>query len=66
MINIYPGQTARPMQARLYQAAQKAYVPQRLLQPSDVAEIVLSVQSLPTSAEVTDIAVRPPCPPCPA
>jgi len=66
VIGIYPGQTASPMQARLYQTAQKTYVPERLLQPSDVAEVVLSVLNLPISAEVTDIAVRPMCSPRPA
>jgi hypothetical protein len=63
VISIYPGQTASPMQARLYQTAQKTYVPERPLQPSDVAEVVLSVLSLPTSAEVTEIAMRLMCSP---
>ena len=61
MISIYPGQTASLLRARLYQTAPKTYVPKRPLPPSDVAEVVLSVLSLPTSAEVTDIAVRPMC-----
>ncbi len=53
-------------QARLYHTAQKTYVPERPLKPSDVAEVVLSVLSLPPSAEVTDIAVHPMCSPHPA
>jgi len=58
VISVYPGQTATPMQARLYEVAHNAYVPERLLQPSDVAEVVLSALSLPRGAEVTDITVR--------
>jgi NADP-dependent 3-hydroxy acid dehydrogenase YdfG len=59
VISVYPGQTASPMQADLYEAAQKIYTPERLLQASDVAEVVVCALSLPRSAEVTDIALRP-------
>ena len=53
------------MQARLLEA-QNTYVPERHLRPSEVAGVVLSALSLSTSAEVTDIAVRPRCSPHPA
>jgi NADP-dependent 3-hydroxy acid dehydrogenase YdfG len=59
VISVFPGQTAGPMQERLYAVAEKVYVPERLLQPADVAEVVVSALSLPSSAEVTDVAVRP-------
>lgn len=47
------------MQAAIYAAAERPYEPQNLLQPEDVAEIVLAALLLPWSAEVTDIHVRP-------
>jgi NADP-dependent 3-hydroxy acid dehydrogenase YdfG len=59
VISVYPGQTASPMQAALYEAAGKPYIPERLLRPADVAEVVLFALSMPGSAEITDIAVRP-------
>jgi hypothetical protein len=65
MISIYLGQTASPMQARLLDGAE--YLRAREAPPAvAVAGVVLSVLSLPTSAEVTDIAVRPMCSPHPA
>jgi NADP-dependent 3-hydroxy acid dehydrogenase YdfG len=57
--SVYPGQTATQMQASLCQVAGKAYAPERLVQPTDVAEVVLCALSLPRTAEVTDIAIRP-------
>ena len=35
------------------------YDPDRLIQPSDVAELVAGVLSMPRTAEVTEISVRP-------
>jgi NADP-dependent 3-hydroxy acid dehydrogenase YdfG len=57
--SVFPGQTASPMQAGLYRIAGKVYAPERLLQPADVAEVVVSALRLPRTAEVTDISVRP-------
>jgi NADP-dependent 3-hydroxy acid dehydrogenase YdfG len=37
----------------------RTYRPEELLQPRDVAEIVLAALALPDSAEVTDLHVRP-------
>lgn len=59
VISVYPGQTASQMQALLHEVAGKAYAPERLMQPADVAEVVICALSLPRSAEVTDIAMRP-------
>ena len=58
VISVYPGQTASPMQAALYEAAGKPYIPERLLRPADVAEVVLFALSMPGSAEITDVAIR--------
>ena len=57
--SIYPGRTATPRQARIHALEGKAYVPERLLQPEDVAEVVINVLTLPRSAEITDVRIRP-------
>jgi NADP-dependent 3-hydroxy acid dehydrogenase YdfG len=57
--SIYPGRTATPRQARIHALERKAYVPERLLQPADVAEVVLKILTLPRTAEVTDVRIRP-------
>jgi NADP-dependent 3-hydroxy acid dehydrogenase YdfG len=59
VLSVYPGRTASPMQAAIYKMEGKAYNPERLLQPEDVAACVISALSLPRTAEVTDIQVRP-------
>ena len=57
--SIYPGRVASPMQARVHEMEGKDYDPERFVQPSDVAQQVASVLSLPATAEVTDLSVRP-------
>ena len=47
------------MQERIYVAEGNPYDPARLLQPEDVAAAVIEAVSLPQSAEVTDIRIRP-------
>jgi NADP-dependent 3-hydroxy acid dehydrogenase YdfG len=47
------------MQARIHEKERKAYRPELLLQPDDIASIVLSALSLPRTAELTDIHIRP-------
>lgn len=42
VLTVYPGRTATPLQAALHNAEGKPYRPELLLQPSDVAAIVLS------------------------
>jgi NAD(P)-dependent dehydrogenase (short-subunit alcohol dehydrogenase family) len=59
VLSVYPGRTATPAQAALYAAAGQAYDPKRLLQPEDVASIVLAAVGLPRTAEVTDVRIRP-------
>ncbi|HSG90822.1 MAG TPA: SDR family NAD(P)-dependent oxidoreductase [Pseudomonadales bacterium] len=59
VLSVYPGKTATPMQASIYAAEERPYEPENLLQPEDVAEIVLAALLLPWTAEVTDIHVRP-------
>lgn len=56
---VYVGRTATPMQARLHRWEGRRYDPGTLLQPSDVASVVLSVIGMPATAEITDVTVRP-------
>lgn len=59
VLSVYPGRTASPMQKKLYVMNDKPYEPQKLVQPEDVAEAVLSALGLPLTSEVTDISIRP-------
>ena len=47
------------MQQRLSEMEGKPYTPETLLQPEDVASVVVNALSLPRTAEVTDIWIRP-------
>jgi short-subunit dehydrogenase len=59
VLTVYPGRTATPMQAALFQQEGRPYQPERLMQPEDVAAAVLNALTLPRTAEITDINVRP-------
>jgi NADP-dependent 3-hydroxy acid dehydrogenase YdfG len=59
VLSVYPGRTATPMQKAVHDLEGKAYRPEFFMQPDDVAVMVVSALSLPRSAEVTDIMVRP-------
>ena len=59
VLSVYLGRTASEMQERICQMEGKAYQPELLLQPADVASVVVHALSLPRTAEVTDISIRP-------
>lgn len=59
VLSIYPGRTATPRQEGIFADEGARYVPERLLQSSDVAGAVLFCLSLPQNAEVTDLYIRP-------
>ena len=59
VLSIYPGRTASPMQEAVFKMEGKEYRPELLMQPEDLASVVISALALPRSAEVTDINVRP-------
>jgi short-subunit dehydrogenase len=59
VLSVYPGRTATPMQESIFAAEGRSYDPSRLLQPEDVAEMVLAALCLPRTAEVTDLHIRP-------
>jgi NADP-dependent 3-hydroxy acid dehydrogenase YdfG len=59
VLTVYLGRTATDMQERIHRMQGKPYQPELLLQPEDVASVILNVLSLPPTAEVTDIHIRP-------
>jgi NAD(P)-dependent dehydrogenase (short-subunit alcohol dehydrogenase family) len=59
VLSVYPGRTAGPMQEALHRLEGRPYRPDRLLQPDDVAATIMDVLSLPRTAEVTDLHIRP-------
>jgi short-subunit dehydrogenase len=59
VLSVYPGRTATPMQARVHQLEGRRYEAAGLLQPSDVADMIVAALALPRTADVTDIMVRP-------
>lgn len=59
VISLYLGRTATPRMESLFQKEGKAYQPELLLQPEDVAAVVINTLSLPRTAEVTNISIRP-------
>jgi len=59
VLTLYLGRTATPMQEALFQREGREYSPATLLQPEDVASVVVHTLQLPPTAEVTDISIRP-------
>lgn len=59
VLTVYLGRTASPMQATLHETEGKEYRPERLLQPEDVAHTILAAVSLPRTAEITELSIRP-------
>lgn len=59
VLSVFLGRTATPRQERIYGGHGWGYDPSVLLQPEDVASLVLNAVSLPKTAEVTQINIRP-------
>lgn len=59
VLSVYPGRTATPMQEALCRQEGNVYHPELLLQPEDVASVVVQMLMLPPTAEVTEISMRP-------
>jgi NADP-dependent 3-hydroxy acid dehydrogenase YdfG len=59
VLSVFPGRTATPLQQVIHELQGKIFQPERLLQPSDVADAVIQALALPRTAEVTDISIRP-------
>jgi short-subunit dehydrogenase len=59
VLSVYPGRTATPRQARIFAIEGRPYAPERLLQPEDIATMIVASLKLPRSAEVTNLTIRP-------
>ena len=59
VLSIFPGRTATPMQAAVYAYEGRAYRPDSLMQPEDVAAAVIGALLMPRTAELTELLIRP-------
>jgi NADP-dependent 3-hydroxy acid dehydrogenase YdfG len=59
VLTIYLGRTATARQARIFRLEGRPYSPELLVQPDDVAQMVMAALLLPRTAEVTEIRIRP-------
>jgi NAD(P)-dependent dehydrogenase (short-subunit alcohol dehydrogenase family) len=59
VLSVFIGRTATPMQMEVHRLEGRAYRPEGLLQPEDVASMVVHALALPRTAEVTEITMRP-------
>ena len=59
VLSVYPGRTATPRMAALFAKEGRPYRPELLMQPEDIAAMVIQALTLPARAEVTDISIRP-------
>jgi NADP-dependent 3-hydroxy acid dehydrogenase YdfG len=59
VLTVFPGRTATPGQATIHELEGKPYRPEQLIQPEDVASVIVNALELPRTAEVTDISIRP-------
>lgn len=59
VLSVYPGRTATPRMEGVFAKEGRLYRPELLMQPEDVATMMAQAMSLPRTAEVTDIFMRP-------
>jgi NADP-dependent 3-hydroxy acid dehydrogenase YdfG len=59
VLSVFLGRTASKMQRAVHEHERRPYDPTRLLQPDDVASIVVAALQIPRSADVTDVHIRP-------
>ena len=59
VLSMFLGRTASPMQAGVHKIEGKSYFPEKLMQPEDVAMVLVNALCSPRTAEVTDIYIRP-------
>jgi NADP-dependent 3-hydroxy acid dehydrogenase YdfG len=57
--SIFLGRTATELQRTIFAAEGRTYSSGQLIQPADVAELVLFLLQLPRTSEATDIVLRP-------
>jgi NADP-dependent 3-hydroxy acid dehydrogenase YdfG len=59
VLTVYLGRTATQRQATIFRLEGRPYRPELLVQPQDVARMILAALRLPRTAEVTEIRMRP-------
>lgn len=59
VLSLFLGRTASPMQASVHEMEHRKYNPKLLMQPEDVAAVVVNALTLPRTAEVTEVNMRP-------
>jgi NAD(P)-dependent dehydrogenase (short-subunit alcohol dehydrogenase family) len=59
VLSVYLGRTATPMQLKVHRLEGKDYHPEPLIQPNQVARIVVDALAMGREAEVTDLYLRP-------
>jgi len=59
VLSVYPGRTATAMQKDIFKSENREYPKHQLLQPEDIAQSIIDALTLPRTAEVTDISIRP-------
>lgn len=64
--SLFLGRTATRRQQAIFGMENRAYQPERLIQPADVACAVMCALQLPRTAEITNLMMRPMLKPVPA
>lgn len=59
VMSIFLGRTAGERQCTIFATEGRPYRPERLVQPADVAQILLFSLQLPRTSEITDLVLRP-------
>ncbi len=59
VLSVFLGRTASPMQKKVHQAEGRDYDPLIMMQPTDVASVVINALMLQRTAEITDVHIRP-------
>jgi NADP-dependent 3-hydroxy acid dehydrogenase YdfG len=59
VLSVFLGRMASRMQEAVHQHEGRPYSPTTLLQPEDVASMIVAALQLPRTAEVTDLHIRP-------
>jgi NADP-dependent 3-hydroxy acid dehydrogenase YdfG len=57
--SLYLGRTAGERQQKIFEWEGRPYPPERLIQPVDIARMVVHLLQMPKTAEVTDLIIRP-------
>jgi NADP-dependent 3-hydroxy acid dehydrogenase YdfG len=59
VLSLFLGRVATERQRDIFALEGRAYTPERLIQPEDVAQVVLNAYRLPRTAEIVEMMIRP-------